>query len=486
MSILPSFVSSNMLINGAWVTADTGATQDVYHPGAQHADQTLIGTITYGGVSETNRAIDNAYEAFASWKKTLPTERAAILKRWHGLMLERKEDLARIMAAESGKPLAEARAEIDYAASFIMLFAEEVTRIRGETIPTINNDRRFIVTKHPVGVCAAITPWNFPSSMITRKAAAALAAGCTMVLKPDHRTPFSALALAQLALDAGVPAGVFNIVLGPAPEVGEAMCAHPKVRKVTFTGSTAVGRILMAQCAPQIKRVSLELGGNAPFIICEDADPVHAAQQLVTGKMRNAGQSCVSPNRIMIHDTHVDTVIKQIVPLMQALKVGSGLDETSQVGPLIDAKAVAKVDALVQDAIQKGATCHLGGKPHDAGVNFYSPTILSGITPDMDIAHQEIFGPVIAISSFKTDDEAIARANNSEYGLASYVFAQNYKRVMRYSEELDYGMVGINAGVTSTSVTPFGGVKQSGLGREGSHFGLDEYLNIKSVCVAGL
>jgi succinate-semialdehyde dehydrogenase/glutarate-semialdehyde dehydrogenase len=482
MFTLPSFFPYKMLIHGEWIEADNGARQDVFNPG----DMTVIGSTAFGGMAETERAIVSANNAFPAWKSLLPAERGKILHRWFELMNERKEELAQIITLESGRPIAEARRGIDYAASFIDFFAGEARRVYGETIPTNAGDRRYTVIRQPVGVCAAITPWNFPSAMVTRKVAAALAAGCTMVLKPDHRTPYSALALGQLALDAGVPPGVFNIVLGPATEIGQYMCAHKLVRKVTFTGSTEVGRILMEQCAPTIKRLSLELGGNAPFIICEDADVNMSAQQLVTGKMRNAGQSCVSPNRIMIHEKHYEDVLKAIVPLMQVMPVGIGSDEKNQVGPLIDRKAVEKVDALVQDAIKKGARCLLGGKPHDAGVNFYSPTILADITPEMEIAAKEIFGPVIAASKFSTDEEAIARANDSDYGLASYVFTNDYKRQYLYAEQLEYGMVGFNAGVTSTSVTPFGGVKQSGLGREGSHFGLDEYLTIKSICVAGL
>ncbi|HEY1096113.1 MAG TPA: NAD-dependent succinate-semialdehyde dehydrogenase [Alphaproteobacteria bacterium] len=476
------FFPSKMLIHGEWVDALNGVKQDVFSPG----DQSLVGAIAYGGEEETERAIQSASQAFTTWKKVLPAERARLLRKFYELMIARKDELAKIMTAESGKPMAESRAEIDYAASFLELYAEEIRRIYGETIPTINHDRRFIVMRQPIGVCAAITPWNFPSSMVTRKVGAALAAGCTIVLKPDHRTPFSALALGALALEAGIPAGVFNIVLGPAPEIGQYMCAHHTVRKVTFTGSTEVGRVLMAQCAPTIKRLSLELGGNAPFIICEDANPHDAAQQLVTGKMRNAGQSCVSPNRVMIHKKHYEWILTEITSLMQKLQVGPGTDEKNNVGPLIDRKGVEKVDALVQDALKKGARCLLGGKPHAAGQNFYSPTVIADISPEMEIAHKEIFGPVIAASIFESDDEIIARANNSEYGLASYVFTNDYKRLFRYAEELEYGMVGFNAGVTSTSVTPFGGIKQSGLGREGSHFGLEEYLNVKSVCVAGL
>lgn len=479
---LPWFFPSKMLIQGEWVEADNGATHDVVNPG----DQTVVASIPYGSIGETERAIQSAHTAFTDWKNTIPAARAKILRRWFELMSERKEELAKIMTAESGKPLAESRAEIDYAASFVELFAEEAKRTYGETIPTIQNDRRFIVLKQPVGVVAAITPWNFPSSMVTRKIAPALAAGCTVVLKPDHRTPFSALALGALALEAGVPAGVFNIVLGPAPEIGQYMCAHKLVRKVTFTGSTEVGRILMAQCAPQIKRLSLELGGNAPFIICRDANPDEAARLLVQGKMRNAGQSCVSPNRVIVHENHYDALIHAVVPLMQELKVGLGTDEDVKVGPLIDGKAVQKVDALVQDAVRKGARVLLGGQPHELGGNFYAPTVLADITPEMEIAEKEIFGPVLAIAVFRSDDEVIERVNNSDYGLASYVFTSDIKRLYTFAEALEYGMVGFNTGMMSTSVMPFGGWKQSGLGREGSHYGIDEYLNIKSVCVAGL
>lgn len=480
---LPWFFPSKMLIQGEWVEADNGQTHDVFNPG----DQSLVASIPYGGVAETERAIASAHTAFADWKHQLPAARAKILRRWFELMHERKEELAKIMTAESGKPLAEARAEIDYAASFAELFAEEAKRTYGETIPTIQNDRRFMVIKQPVGVVAAITPWNFPSSMVTRKIAPALAAGCTIVLKPDHRTPFSALALGALAIEAGLPAGVFNIVLGPAPDIGQYMCAHKLVRKITFTGSTEVGRILMAQCAPQIKRLSLELGGNAPFIICRDANPDEAARLLVQGKLRNAGQSCVSPNRILVHENHYDALIHAVVPLMQELTVGLGTDEETKVGPLIDANAVKKVDALVQDAVQKGARVLLGGHAlPDVGANFYAPTVLADITPDMQIAEKEIFGPVLAIAKFTYDEEVIERVNNSDYGLASYVFTTDIKRLYTFAESLEYGMVGFNTGMMSTSVIPFGGWKQSGLGREGSHYGIDEYLNVKSVCIAGL
>jgi succinate-semialdehyde dehydrogenase/glutarate-semialdehyde dehydrogenase len=479
---LPWFFPSKMLINGEWVDGVEGVTQEVRNP----ANQSVISTIPHGTAEDIERAVQSAHNAFQDWKNELPATRAKILRRWFELMHEQKEALAAVMTAESGKPLAEARAEIDYAASFVELFAEEAKRTYGDTIPTIQSDRRFMVIKQPVGVVGAITPWNFPSSMVTRKIAAALAAGCTVVLKPDHRTPFSALALGALALEAGLPAGVFNIVLGPAPEIGQIFCSHPLVRKITFTGSTEVGRILMAQCAPQIKRLSLELGGNAPFIICADANPDEAARHLMAGKIRNAGQSCVSPNRILVHENHYDAVLHAIVPLLQELKVGPGTEDDVKVGPLIDKKAVEKVDALVQDAVSKGARLLLGGKVHEAGETFYAPTVLADIEPGMDIADREIFGPVIAVSSFTSDEDVIARVNNSEYGLASYVFTNDLKKTYRYMEALEYGMVGFNTGLMSTSIAPFGGVKQSGLGREGSHYGLDEYLNIKSVCVAGL
>ncbi len=479
---LPWFFPAKMLINGEWVDGVDGVTQEVRNP----ANQSVIGNIPYGSAEDVEKAVQSAHNAFQDWKNALPHVRSKILRRWFDLMLEQKDALAALMTAESGKPLAEAKGEIDYAASFIELYAEEAKRAYGDIIPTIQSDRRFMVIKQPVGVVGAITPWNFPSSMVTRKIAAALAAGCTIVLKPDHRTPYSALALGALALQAGVPAGVFNIVMGPAAEIGQQFCAHPLIKKVTFTGSTEVGRLLMAQCAPQIKRLSLELGGNAPFIVCADANPDEVVRHLVAGKMRNAGQSCVSPNRILAHESHYDAILHNVVPLMQEMKVGAGTDEEVKVGPLIDRKAVEKVDALVQDAVAKGARVLLGGKPHDAGESFYTPTVLADITPEMDIAEREIFGPVIAVSSFTSDDEIIARVNDSIYGLASYVFTNDMKRLYRYAESLEYGMVGFNTGLMSTSIMPFGGIKQSGLGREGSHYGLDEYVNIKSVCVAGL
>jgi len=436
-----------------------------------------------GGRPETQRAIAAAERAFALWKQQTAEARARLLQRWFELMMENQEDLALIMTSEQGKPLAESRGEIAYAASYVQWFAEEARRIYGSTVPAPWADKRIIVTKEPVGVCAAITPWNFPAAMITRKVAPALAAGCTIIVKPAQQTPLSALAMAELAQRAGIPEGVFSVITGSSRAIGGVLTASMAVRKLTFTGSTEVGRVLAEQCAPTLKKMSLELGGNAPFIVFDDADLDAAVEGAMASKYRNTGQTCVCANRLLVQDGVYDAFMARLKVAVQALKVGNGLEAGVGQGPLIDQAAVDKVEELVADAVKNGAEVVLGGKRHALGGTFYEPTILANATDRMRIAREEVFGPVAPVFRFKTEEEAIRMANDTEYGLAAYFYARDVGRVWRVGEALEYGMVGINSGIISTAVAPFGGVKQSGMGREGGAAGIEEYLSTKYLCM---
>jgi len=478
----PSLFRQQCYIDGAWVGADSGKTIQVTNP----ANSAVLGTIPNMGAAETRRAIEAANTALPAWRAKLAKERSIILRRWFDLMMANQEDLARIMTAEQGKPLAEARGEISYAAAFIEWFAEEAKRIYGDTIPTYQADKRVVVIKQPVGVCAAITPWNFPSAMITRKAGPALAAGCTMVLKPATATPYSALALAELAERAGVPKGVFSVLTGSATAIGGELTGNPIVRKLTFTGSTEIGKVLMQQCAGTVKKVSLELGGNAPFIVFDDADLDAAAEGAIASKYRNAGQTCVCANRLLVQDKVYDAFAAKLAEKVAALKVGDGFEAGVNQGPLIDAAAVAKVEEHISDAVAKGAKVLAGGKRHALGGTYFEPTILTDVTTAMKVTKEETFGPVAPLFRFKDEAEAIRMANDTEYGLASYFYSRDLGRVWRVGEALEYGMIGINTGLISTEVAPFGGVKESGLGREGSLYGIDEYIEIKYMSMGGL
>jgi succinate-semialdehyde dehydrogenase/glutarate-semialdehyde dehydrogenase len=469
-------------IDGAWETADSGATLPVRNP-ATHA---TLGSIPNMGAGETRRAIDAAAKALPPWGARTAKDRAVILRRWFDLILAHQEDLAILMTAEQGKPLAESKGEITYAASFIEWFAEEGKRLYGDIIPGHQSDKRIMVLRQPVGVVAAITPWNFPSAMITRKAGPALAAGCTMVLKPATLTPYSALALAELAARAGIPAGVFNIVTGSAAAIGGEMTANAKVRKLTFTGSTDVGKKLMAQCAGTMKKLSLELGGNAPFIVFDDADLDAAVQGALASKYRNTGQTCVCANRLLVQDGVYDTFAGKLKEAVGKLRVGDGLAGVTDQGPLIDANAVAKVEEHIADALAKGASVALGGRRHELGGTFFEPTILTGVTPAMLVAREETFGPIAPLFRFKTEAEAIAMANDTEFGLAAYMYTRDLARSWRVAEAIEYGIVGLNTGIISTEVAPFGGIKESGTGREGSKYGILDYTEMKYVCVGGV
>ncbi len=470
------------LVSGDWIGADGGATFPIHNP----ATGEHLACVPLCGARETEWAITQAQRAFSSWKRTTAAQRAKILRTWFELMLQHQDDLARLMTAEQGKPLAEARGEIGYAASFLEWFAEEGKRAYGEIIPTTHQDRQLLVTREPVGVCAAITPWNFPAAMITRKVAPALAAGCTIVLKPAEQTPLSALALAELAQRAGVPPGVFNVVTGDAPTIGAVLTQSPVVRKLSFTGSTEVGQLLMRQCAGTLKRLSLELGGNAPFIVFDDADLEAAVAGAVASKYRNAGQTCVCSNRLLVQAGIYERFAAALAQAVGALKVGNGVDEGVAQGPLIDEAAVTKVELMIEDACQKGARVLLGGRRHSLGGTWFEPTILADVTPQMRLAREEIFGPVSPLFRFNTEEEALHMANDTEYGLAAYFYTRDHGRVWRVSGALEYGMVGVNTGLISNEVAPFGGVKYSGMGREGSRHGLEEYLELKYLALAGL
>jgi succinate-semialdehyde dehydrogenase/glutarate-semialdehyde dehydrogenase len=469
-------------VGGAWADADAGTVAEIRNP----ADGTLLGTVPVMGAAETRRAIDAAAAALPAWAAKPAKERGMILRRWAELMHANVDDLATLMTAEQGKPLAEARGEVAYAAAFFEWFAEEGRRVYGEVIPTFAPDRRLMALRQPVGVAAAITPWNFPAAMITRKAGAALAAGCTFVVKPAPQTPFSALALADLGLRAGLPAGVFNVVTGDAEAIGGELTSNPRVRKLSFTGSTAVGKKLMAQCAGTVKKLSLELGGNAPFIVFDDADLDAAVQGAIASKYRNTGQTCVCANRLYVQSGIYDAFAARLVEAVAKLRVGPGLEGPTEQGPLIDARAVAKVEAHIADAVAKGARVALGGKRHALGGRFFEPTVITRVTRQMRIAREETFGPVAPLFRFDTEADAIRMANDTEFGLAAYFYTRDLARSWRVQEALEYGLVGVNTGLISTEVAPFGGMKESGIGREGGREGLLDYTEIKYVCVGGL
>lgn len=475
----PSLLRHLALIGGHWAAADDGATLAVTDPAAG----ALVGEVPAMGAIEARRAIFAAERAWPGWRALMTAERGRILRRWHDLMLANQEDLARIMTAEQGKPLAESRGEIAYAASFIDWFAEEGRRVYGEIIPPHQADKRLLVLRQPVGVCAAITPWNFPAAMITRKAAAALAAGCTIVVKPSEETPLSALALGVLAERAGIPGGVFNVVTGPPEAIGAELTANPIVRKLSFTGSTEVGRRLMRQCAESVKRLTLELGGNAPFIVFEDADLDAAVEGAIQSKFRNTGQTCVCANRFLVQAPVYEGFAERLARRVAELCVGPGWEEGVVQGPLINADAVAKVESHLEDALGLGARVLTGGRRHALGGTFFEPTVLVDVNARMRIAREETFGPVAPLFRFDTESEAIRMANETEFGLAAYVYTRDLARTWRISEALEYGMVGVNTGLVSTAIAPFGGVKQSGLGREGGRQGIEEYLETKYLCL---
>ena len=469
-------------IDGAWCAADDGAKVRILNP----ANGTLVGEVPLMRASETRRAIEAAARAQPLWARKTAKERAVILRKFAELMIAHTDDLAVIMTAEQGKPLAEAKGEVAYAASFIEWFAEEGKRAYGDVIPTFRADSRLLVLRQPVGVAAAITPWNFPAAMITRKLGPALASGCAFVSKPAPQTPFSALALAELASRAGVPAGVFSVVTGDAEAIGGELTANSLVRKLSFTGSTAVGKKLLAQCAGTVKKVSMELGGNAPFIVFDDADIDAAVQGAMASKYRNTGQTCVCANRFYVQAGIYDEFARRLIKAVATLRVGDGLAGPTEQGPLIDARALAKVKAHIEDAIGKGASIACGGKSHALGGNFFEPTVLVGVTPAMRVAREETFGPVAPLFRFDTEEDVIKMANDTEFGLAAYFYTRDLARSWRMQEALEYGIVGVNTGLFSTEVAPFGGIKESGLGREGSRYGIDDYTELKYVCVGGL
>jgi succinate-semialdehyde dehydrogenase/glutarate-semialdehyde dehydrogenase len=469
-------------VDGKWLDADSGKSVAVTNP----ATGETLGTIPNMGTAETKRAIEAANAAWPAWRKKTAKERAVILRKLFNLMMENQDDLAILMTAEQGKPLAESKGEVAYSASFIEWFAEEGKRTYGDVIPTFAGDKRIVVQKEPVGVVAAITPWNFPSAMITRKAGPAMAAGCPIVIKPATQTPYSALAMAVLAERAGIPAGVFNVITGSAREIGGEMTSNPIVRKLTFTGSTEVGKLLLQQCAGTIKKTSMELGGNAPFIVFDDADLDAAVEGAIASKYRNTGQTCVCANRLLVQDGVYDAFAAKLAAAVGKLKVGDGLKGETQQGPLIDANAVAKVEEHIADAVKKGARIISGGKRHALGGTFFEPTILADVTPQMAVAREETFGPVAPLFRFKTEAEAVQMANDTEFGLAAYFYSRDIGRIWRTAEQIESGIIGINTGLISTEVAPFGGVKQSGLGREGSKYGIDDYLVIKYLCLGGI
>lgn len=477
-----SLLRQQCYLAGEWCGADSGATISVTNP----ATGEILGCIPRMGGAETRRAIDAANDALEEWKGRTAKERSVILRRWFELIMAHQEDLAVIMTAEQGKPLAESRGEIAYAASFIEWFAEEGKRIYGDTIPGFTRDKRIVVIKEPVGVCAAITPWNFPAAMITRKAGPALAAGCTMVVKPATATPFSALALAVLGEQAGIPGGVFSVITGSSKEIGDEMTGNPIVRKLTFTGSTEIGKELTAKCAGTMKKVSMELGGNAPFIVFDDADLDAAVEGALASKYRNTGQTCVCTNRILVQEPVYTAFCEKLVAAVSRLKVGNGLTEDVQQGPLIDMGAVEKVEEHIADAVARGACVISGGKRHQRGGTFFEPTIITDVTGEMLVAREETFGPLAPVFRFTTDEEAVRMANDTEFGLASYFYSRDIRRVWRVAEALEYGMVGINTGLISSEVAPFGGMKESGVGREGSKYGIDEFVEVKYLCMGGI
>ncbi|MDG0991382.1 MAG: NAD-dependent succinate-semialdehyde dehydrogenase [Luminiphilus sp.] len=478
----PMLLRTEAYINGEWVGADSGARLPVTNP----ATGDLLTDVAKAGAAETRRAIEAAEIAMVSWRQLPAKQRAQIMRRWFELIMENQEDLAQIMTLEQGKTVAESRGEVAYGASYIEWYAEQAKRVDGDIIPAPSSDKRIVCIKQPVGVCASITPWNFPNAMITRKAAPALAAGCTIVIKPASETPLSALALAELAHQAAIPPGVLNVLAGSSSDIGEELTSNPTVRKLSFTGSTPVGKMLEAQCVPTLKKTSMELGGNAPFIVFDDADIDSAVQGALISKYRNSGQTCVCSNRILVQADIAEEFTAKLIAATEALKLGNGLDDGVDLGPLVNAKAVADVDKLVQESVAAGAKVALGGAPSDLGGCFYQPTILTGIRSDMPVFRNEIFGPVAPIITFETEAEAIQLANDTEFGLASYFYTRDIGRVWRVAEALEYGIVGINEGIISNEMAPFGGIKESGSGREGSKYGIDDYLEIKYMLMGGL
>jgi succinate-semialdehyde dehydrogenase/glutarate-semialdehyde dehydrogenase len=478
----PALFKERACIAGKWVTADSAQSSEVRNP----ANGELLGSVPRMGAAETRRAIDAAHAAMGPWAKKTAAERARLMRRWFDLMMANQEDLAVIMTAEQGKPLAESRGEIAYAASFIEWFAEEGKRLYGDIIPGHQADKRIMVLRQPIGVVAAITPWNFPAAMITRKAGPALGAGCTIVIKPAQQTPFSALAMAELAQRAGIPDGVINVVTGNAAEIGGEFTGNDKVRKLSFTGSTAVGKLLMAQCAKSVKKVALELGGNAPFLVLDDADLDAAVAGAIQSKYRNTGQTCVCANRFIVQSKVYDAFAQKLTEAVKKLRVGDGLKGETDQGPLIDTKALAKVEEHIADAQARGASVIAGGRRHALGGTFYEPTVLTNVSPDMMLAREETFGPVAPLFRVDTDEQAIQLANDTEFGLASYVYTRDLARSWRVTEALEYGIVGLNTGLISTEVAPFGGIKESGIGREGSKYGLLEFTELKYICVGGV
>ena len=479
----PGLLKTRAYVNGQWCGADDGASFDVTDPATGEA----IAAVPDMGATETRRAIEAADAAWPAWRAKTAKERAAILRKLYFLMMENQEDLAQILTAECGKPIFEGRGEIAYGASFIEWFGEEAKRVYGDVIPAPFSDRRIVVDKQPIGVCVAITPWNFPTAMVTRKVGPALAAGCPVILKPASETPLSALALAELASRAGVPAGVFSVVTtSKGSKVGSEMTSNPIVRKLTFTGSTATGKVLMRQCAETVKKLSLELGGNAPFLVFDDADIDAAIKGAIASKYRNTGQTCVCVNRFLVQDGIYEQFAEKLAKAVAAMKVGAGAQEGNDQGPLINAAGLEKVEEHIEDALSKGAVTATGGKRHALGGFYFEPTVLTGVTPDMKIAQEETFGPVSALFRFQTEEEAIAMANDTEFGLAAYFYTRDAARVWRVGAALEYGIVGINEGIISTEVAPFGGIKESGLGREGSRYGIEDYLEIKYMCMGGL
>jgi len=478
----PALFKERACIAGQWVAADSAQTIEVHNP----ANGTLLGTVPRMGAAESRRAIDAAHAAMGAWAKKTAAERARLMRKWFELMMANQEDLAVIMTAEQGKPLAESRGEIAYAASFIEWFAEEGKRLYGDIIPGHQADKRIMVLRQPIGVVAAITPWNFPAAMITRKAGPALGAGCSIVIKPAQQTPFSALAMAELALRAGIPAGVINVVTGDAVAIGGEFTGNDKVRKLSFTGSTGIGKLLMAQCAKTVKKVALELGGNAPFLVLDDADLDAAVTGALQSKYRNTGQTCVCANRFIVQSKVYGAFAERLTAAVRQLRVGNGLEGETDQGPLIDSKALAKVEEHVADAQAKGATVVIGGKRHALGGTFYEPTVLTNVSPEMMLAREETFGPVAPLFRVDTDEQAIRLANDTEFGLAAYVYTRDLARSWRVTEALEYGIVGLNTGLISTEVAPFGGIKESGTGREGSKYGILEFTELKYVCVGGV
>ncbi len=476
-------LKSQAFVGGDWIDADDGSRFAVTNP----ADGGLLAEVSDLSPTETRRSIEAANAAWPGWRGRTAKERAAILRRWFDLIMQHQEPLARLMTLEQGKPLAEARGEVAYGAAFVEWFAEEAKRVYGDVIPSPLHDRRYVVIKQPVGVVAAITPWNFPVAMITRKCAPALAAGCPVVVKPSELTPLCALALAELAGQAGIPAGVFNVITTTASAaVGRELTANPLVRKLSFTGSTAVGKLLMRDCADTVKKISMELGGNAPFVVFDDADLDAAVDGAMASKYRNTGQTCVCANRVLVQDGIYDAFATKLGERVAALKVGSGLEEGVVQGPLINEAAVAKVERHIADAVDKGARVVCGGRRHALGGTFFEPTVLRDVLPSMLVAREETFGPVAPLFRFATEQQAIAMANDTRFGLAAYFYSRDIGRIWRVAEALEYGIVGINEGIISTEVAPFGGMKESGLGREGSHYGIDEFLEIKYLCMGGL